>query len=55
MATKSVKRRMVVIFCVVCVVIGFLLGEMLPLPIFDNINLTATIIRPRDAHKRQGF
>ena len=52
---KKVKKKNVIIIAVICIVVGFLIGEMLPLPIFDNINLRATIMRPRDVHKRSSF
>lgn len=53
MAKKTVKVRNVVIIGVLSLLLGFLVGQLLPLPLFQGITLTGTMIRPPDAHKRR--
>ena len=55
MAAKKSRRRSILIIGIVALVVGFLVGEMIPLPIFDNINLRATMMRPGDVHHRGNF
>lgn len=55
MAGKHVKLRNAIVIGVLALVVGFLLGEFLPLPFFQNVNLMGTMSRPGDAHRRQGF
>ena len=52
---KSVRRRFVYVIAAIALVSGFLIGEMVPLALFDNINLRATMMQPGGLHHRQGF
>ena len=53
-SSKNVKKRTLIILCVVFLAIGFLAGQFIPLPVFDNINIWATMGgRPGSQHNRQ--
>lgn len=52
---KSVRRKSAFLIAALALVLGFLVGEMVPLALFDNINLRATMMQPAGLHHRRGF
>lgn len=55
MAARTVKRRTFIIVAIVTLALGFLVGQMIPLPVFDSINLRASMTRPGDVHQRTNW
>lgn len=55
MAGKNIKLKNAILIGALSLLLGFLLGEFLPLPFFQDVNLMGTMSRPGDAHRRQGF
>jgi flagellar basal body-associated protein FliL len=49
------SKKSLVIAIVVSLVIGFLIGEILPLQVFSKFNITATMGKPGGFHRRSGF
>ncbi len=53
MAGKNTKVKNVIIVGALSLILGFLLGQLLPIPFFQNANLLGTMTRPGDTHKRR--